>query len=396
MRKIKILLGMLTLLILTTSAVAAPATVILTFDDGWKSTALNASPILQANGQSGVVFVITDPLYRGYPDYMTLAEVQNLSDAGWDISSHTISHPVLTNLTSQPEKLKTELVGSEQWLVSNGFARGSMFLSYPEGAYNAAVQAEVVKYYTAARCAGENCTGTNSNPPTASEMYQLKTLETDCSDPTSGNCTSSGIINEISNVSNQSGLLIITFHKIVQSLSSGNDQNGNAVSSTEFRTEDLLNISNYLNNNNITVSTLSQVFNTSAPVYLPPSTPAGLTESSGSDWINLTWAPGSGTMTGYNIVINGVTIFTDTTNTSYNFSAVFGTNYHAQIYGVNGFSVNLTPAEINATIQQFIPPAPTNLISTIDERNYSIRYEWAAGVGENVTDFYNSLFRLTK
>jgi peptidoglycan/xylan/chitin deacetylase (PgdA/CDA1 family) len=381
---IAICLGVLT-------TIGTAETVILTFDDGWNSTALNALPILNSNGQSGVVFLITDPLYRGYSDYMTVADLNSLSIAGWDISSHTISHPVLTNLTSQPEKLKTELVGSEQWLVSNGFGKGSMFLSYPEGAYNTAVQAEVAKYYTAARCAGELCTGTNINPPTASEMYQLKTLQVDCSDPTSGNCTSAGVINKISNVLNQSGLLIITFHKIVPTLSTGNDPFGNALSSTEFRTEDLQNVSNYLKNNNITVSTLSQVFGTGTPAYLPPSTPAGLTVSSGSNWINLSWAPGAGTptTTGYNVVINGATIFTDTTNTYYNFSAVPGTNYPVQIYGVNGLSVNLVPANLNATRQQFIPPTPINIISTIDEKNYSIRFDWAAGVGENVTDFFN-------
>jgi PGF-pre-PGF domain-containing protein len=389
--KIKKILIEIAICLVVLTTIGAAETVILTFDDGWKYTAQNALPILNSNGQSGVVFLITDPLYRGYSDYMTLADLNSLSIAGWDISSHTISHPVLTNLTSQPEKLKTELVGSEQWLVSNGFGRGSMFLSYPEGAYNTAVQTEVTKYYTAARCAGELCTGTNTNPPTASEMYQLRTIEVDCSDPTSGNCTSAGVINQISNVLNQSGLLIITFHKIVLTLSTGNDPFGNALSSTEFRKDDLQNISNYLKNNNITVSTLSQVFGTSTPVYSPPSTPAGLTILSGSNWINLSWVPGAGTptTTGYNVVINGVTIFTNTTNTSYNFSAVFGTNYHVQIYGVNGFSVNLVPADINATIQQFIPPTPTNIIFTIDEKNYSIRFEWAAGVGENVTDFFN-------
>lgn len=387
-----IILSMLVMSVLATSALAAPAAhVIMTFDDGWNTTSQNVYPILQANGQQGVVFLITDPAYRTYPAYMTLANLNTLQIAGWDISSHTVSHMILTNISSQPEQLKTELLGSRQWLVSNGFGQGSWFFAYPEGIYDNAAEASVQSYgYIAARSV-DSVNGTTYQQytkidPTNAE-FAMKAFEPDCSDLSLMTCTSADIIQQINNTIGQNGLLIIAFHKVVPQYDSNVNNR-----STEFLASDLLNVSNYLyeNNASVDVETLSQYFGTTAPPYIPPAVPTGLTATSGANWIKLNWTAGDVATAAYTIIINGTIRATSTTNTSYNITpAVVGTNYYVKVYSVASDTISLsqTPAEMNVTITGYIPQTPIN-VTTAFVTNNTIGLNWSEGTGGNLTDYY--------
>lgn len=70
--------------------------VVLTFDDGYIDVYQNAFPIMQKSGFSGVVFIITDLV--GTPGYMSWEELKELKNAGWEMGSHTLSHPSLETL----------------------------------------------------------------------------------------------------------------------------------------------------------------------------------------------------------------------------------------------------------------------------------------------------------
>lgn len=395
---VNISIGILLCLLCLSINVNAQATVIMTFDDGWLGVSQYALPVLNANSQKGVAFINIDPVMgAGYTDYMKKAQLNSLYSAGWDISSHTISHTVLTNFSTRPEELKTELLGSRQWLVSNGYPLSSMFLAYPEGKYDSTIIAAVKQYgYVAARSVDVlNGTYPQYSPETITDAkYTMKTFEVDCSTVNSGLCTAADVIQQINNTNNSNGLLILTFHKIVPTLSTGNDAAGNPLSSTEFLQSDLQNVSDYIvaMNGSVEVKTLSQYFVTTAPTYAPPPSPTGLTETSGPNWINLIWTSGGGTTTAYNLVINGTTLFTGTTNTSYNLtSAVAGVNYHVQVYAVANLSVNQVPAEINATIQTYIPPTPVNIMYnyTMEIKTGSILVQWQKGTDVNVTNSFN-------
>ncbi len=387
-----ILIGILALSMLTTPTAAATAKVILTFDDGWKTTSTNALPILQNSNQKGVVFLITDPVYRGYADYMSLADLQTLNSASWDISSHTVTHPQLTTLT--PAQLSTELNNSKQWLDMNGFVRGSMFLSYPEGLYNdTVIQAVKSSGYVGARTV-EILNGTYPhyilNDPTDAQ-YKMKTFETDCTTPTLNLCTSDGVITEINNSISQGGLLIITFHKIVPSYSGS--------PSTEFLSANLQNVSTYLNGRSaeVDVVTLSEYFGAvPTPTYIPPI-PANLMAITGSNWIKLNWTAGVGdnkTDT-FNLRIDGAAILNGTIVTEYNItSAVVGKNYFVQVNALNGSTMNPTPAQLNVSIPTFMPATPTNLTATMIS-NKSIRLNWTEGTGGNKTDYYRVFINYT-
>lgn len=62
-----------------------------TFDDGGVSFLLEAAPILEKYGKRGVFFIATD--YIDTPGFLTASQVQELSDRGHIIGSHSKTHP---------------------------------------------------------------------------------------------------------------------------------------------------------------------------------------------------------------------------------------------------------------------------------------------------------------
>ncbi len=106
-------------------------TLVVTFDDAFRSV-LRAKPILDELGFPATVFAVTRFADGGRVlDWPGLAEVgiaasdeprslgwgelEGLRDAGWEIGSHTASHPVLVDLDD--DRLEEELAGSRDELV---------------------------------------------------------------------------------------------------------------------------------------------------------------------------------------------------------------------------------------------------------------------------------------
>lgn len=114
-------------------AVSAPATeriVAVTFDDAPRSVATLAAPVMARLGVPGTVFVPTAFPDSGRPmawpgqagwvgtEYehelacMSWDQLGELAERGWEIGSHTRSHPRLTQL--EDERLEEELRGSRE------------------------------------------------------------------------------------------------------------------------------------------------------------------------------------------------------------------------------------------------------------------------------------------
>jgi peptidoglycan/xylan/chitin deacetylase (PgdA/CDA1 family) len=88
-----------------------PRAVVITFDDGYRSTS-KAKPILDAAGFPATVFVVTGFVDSGEPLFwhgldsldanerfpLSWADLERLADDGWEIGSHTVTHPLLSNL----------------------------------------------------------------------------------------------------------------------------------------------------------------------------------------------------------------------------------------------------------------------------------------------------------
>jgi peptidoglycan/xylan/chitin deacetylase (PgdA/CDA1 family) len=151
-------------------AVTAPAdekTMAVTFDDGFRSVLTRGFPTLERLGIPATVFVATAFPDRGQPlswpgiehwrgtSYeeelvpLSWKELRDLADAGWEIGSHTRSHPRLTVL--EEGELLDELLAS-RLACERHLDRPCRSLAYPYGAVDARVlrAAEMAGYSAAA------------------------------------------------------------------------------------------------------------------------------------------------------------------------------------------------------------------------------------------------------
>ncbi len=102
-------------------------TVVFTFDDGLASVYEKALPILEEFGYGGAVAAIPGRETRS--GFMTLEQISDLADRGWDIMSHP-QEP--EPLPAYDQERQAELIQtSKNWLRSHGFESGARFFVYP-------------------------------------------------------------------------------------------------------------------------------------------------------------------------------------------------------------------------------------------------------------------------
>lgn len=180
---------------------------IIQFDDGDKNVSDKALPILKANNQSAMSFVVTS--YVGDTGYMNLSDLKNLQSNGWDISSHTVNHDELINLNNVT--LVQELNNSYDWLVNNNFQKSAGFIAYPYGEFNDNVINYVKKRYIFGRATSTQSTQQHFDPSEDAELYIQRIIYV-------YNTTSIQSVKDSINDSINSKLLgILVFHDIVDS-----------------------------------------------------------------------------------------------------------------------------------------------------------------------------------
>jgi peptidoglycan/xylan/chitin deacetylase (PgdA/CDA1 family) len=150
------------------------ALVTLTFDDGLLCQFENAYPVLRQHSVGGVAFIPTGlvgDLYEGRPS-MSLEQLRKLKIAGWEVGSHTVSHPHLARhgRTRLPlEALEAELHDSKNWLLANGFPVISF--AYPGGQHNDEIARICRRYYRYARTTSH---GLNDVVPTHAQLKSFR------------------------------------------------------------------------------------------------------------------------------------------------------------------------------------------------------------------------------
>jgi peptidoglycan/xylan/chitin deacetylase (PgdA/CDA1 family) len=112
--------------------------VVLSFDDGFRSHVRVALPALREHGWSGVLNLAVSHL-EPHGDLRSAA-VRRMLRAGWELGSHTLTHPDLTKLGDQ--QLEREVRGSRTALRDR-FAVDVDVFCYPSGRYDARVVAAV-------------------------------------------------------------------------------------------------------------------------------------------------------------------------------------------------------------------------------------------------------------
>ncbi len=106
--------------------------VLITFDDGYRDNYENAFPILQKYGMTATVFLVSDFMDR-FDNYLTWQQVQEMSEAGFAMESHTLSHFELTSLP--PSELHQQLEGGK--LATEWKTRQFVeYIAYPCGSLN--------------------------------------------------------------------------------------------------------------------------------------------------------------------------------------------------------------------------------------------------------------------
>jgi hypothetical protein len=123
-------------------------TVVICFDDGWLSQ-LDAFSILDRYGYKATLGIITSYVEDNYPAYMNWSTIENLTQQGYDIESHTVSHESLSNLTIT--QLSYELKQSQQDLLTHGVNSSILIYPYGDGYDNQTVIDAVSRYYQYAR-----------------------------------------------------------------------------------------------------------------------------------------------------------------------------------------------------------------------------------------------------
>lgn len=154
---------------------SATAKISFTFDDGLTSAVTQALPTLSKYGLTGTDYVITKCVgMSAIPNtchantdasYMTWAQIKQLQAAGWEIGSHTVTHPYLATSDATdgqpnvltPAQVTQELVQSKADLAAQGITANAF--STPYGDYNSNTLAQIAKVYTSHRGFAD----TNSN-----------------------------------------------------------------------------------------------------------------------------------------------------------------------------------------------------------------------------------------
>jgi peptidoglycan/xylan/chitin deacetylase (PgdA/CDA1 family) len=112
--------------------------VVVSFDDGYLSQYTHARPALKRLGWPGVLDL---ELRNLGPKGITEHQVRALMTDGWEVDSHTLTHPDLT--TVDDARLRQELTGSRREIRRKFGSRTAEFFCYPAGKYDARVVAAV-------------------------------------------------------------------------------------------------------------------------------------------------------------------------------------------------------------------------------------------------------------
>lgn len=130
--------------------------VIFTTDDNYAAQHTILRPALDKYGFGATAFTILDLIGAGGS-----ASLKQLQDAqsysGWDIAGHAATlaaHNAVGGYSSLSDTdLDTELRTLKAGLL-NGFGRGADHFAYPQGLFDARVEAAVRRYFATARCVG--------------------------------------------------------------------------------------------------------------------------------------------------------------------------------------------------------------------------------------------------
>lgn len=131
------------------------------FDDGNETDYIVAKDIFKEEGEVACSAIVTDWINTN--DHLTVSQLHELQNDGWEILSHTKTHPKLTTISEN--RINTELYQSKVVLEHLGLKVNN--LVYPYNKYNDTTIKIAEKYYRSVRG------GRKIRYVSISEQYQL-------------------------------------------------------------------------------------------------------------------------------------------------------------------------------------------------------------------------------
>ncbi|MDD9890197.1 MAG: polysaccharide deacetylase family protein [Gammaproteobacteria bacterium] len=142
--------------------------VAISFDDGYISIYDTAFPLLQEYGFPFTLFLSTGPIDRAQSNYMTWAQVREMSDAGVIIANHMVEHPYMLERldgeddTSWLTRQESELLEAEQRILDET-GQSHRYLAYPYGEFDPAIKRLLAKHEFVGLAQNSGAIGVNSD-----------------------------------------------------------------------------------------------------------------------------------------------------------------------------------------------------------------------------------------
>ena len=126
---------------------------VITFDDGYRSVYEHAFPVLQRYGMTATVFLATGngktkrlPSMDGR-SMLSWHEIKEMHRSGIAFGGHTLTHPDLTQL--RPELAETEVVGGKR-IIEDALGSKVDTFAYPFGRYDKRCRELVSRHFVCA------------------------------------------------------------------------------------------------------------------------------------------------------------------------------------------------------------------------------------------------------
>ena len=127
-----------------TNGVLPPKPVVITIDDGYKTTYTLAYPILKKYNFPATFFIYTDFIEKN-DHSLTWGEIREMAENNFEIGSHTISHCNLIKLTEKENnedylnRIRKEIFLSKK-ILEKEIGKEIQFFAYPYGTYSPQVK----------------------------------------------------------------------------------------------------------------------------------------------------------------------------------------------------------------------------------------------------------------
>ena len=152
---------------------------VVTFDDGYRTVYEEAFPVLEAYGMSATVFLTVGedaartpfgrlPPYKAQP-MLAWPEIREMQERGFAFGAHTMTHPDLTRLPD--DRLEAEVRGAKTAIEEATGVPVTSF-AYPFGRYDRRSRAIVQQHFACA------CSDELGFVAPGADVYALKRVET--------------------------------------------------------------------------------------------------------------------------------------------------------------------------------------------------------------------------